>query len=137
MDTCRTDKTRLVKSRQSRAERQASGASPQAAETRRYSGIPSREDCCCIARLDCQGQSSSTVVALVRSIFASVTAFDRHRVGRHEHVWSAEREDGRRCLDEDELRDAGMELDPRGRWRVALTQETQERLRSLAQQRAA
>jgi hypothetical protein len=33
-----------------------------------------------------------------------------------------EHEDGRRCLDEEEMREAGMELDKRGRWRIALSE---------------
>ena len=55
--------------------------------------------------------------------FASVAAFDKHRVGVYAYPWSPDREDGRRCLIGDELTEAGMELDPRGRWRVALTNE--------------
>ena len=51
--------------------------------------------------------------------FSSLEGFDAHRVGKHEYLfdWRAEsREDGRRCLDADEMREAGMELDARGRW---------------------
>lgn len=54
--------------------------------------------------------------------FASVKAFDAHRVGRHPYSFAEglERdppvEDGRRCLDVDEIGAAGMELDGRGRW---------------------
>ena len=49
--------------------------------------------------------------------FGSVSAFDRHRVGRHAHDWSPERLDGRRCLDVDELEALGWHQDSRGRWR--------------------
>ena len=55
--------------------------------------------------------------------FASVSAFDLHRVGKHAITYAEglrmqpAREDGRRCLDEDELGAAGMELDQRDRWR--------------------
>jgi len=56
--------------------------------------------------------------------FASVTAFDKHRVGAHAFTFARgleldpPREDGRRCLDADEMPAAGLELDPRGRWRI-------------------
>jgi len=68
------------------------------------------------------------------SDFASVTAFDKHRVGVHAYLWSPELEDGRRCLEVDELPDVGMELDPRGRWRMALTEERQQVLNTLREQ---
>jgi hypothetical protein len=42
--------------------------------------------------------------------------------------WSPDREDGRRCLIGDELPEAGMELDERGRWRIALTDSERDRL---------
>jgi hypothetical protein len=54
--------------------------------------------------------------------FASVSAFDRHRVGLNAYLYAEGLtsdppvEDGRRCLDVDELRSAGMEPDGRGRW---------------------
>jgi hypothetical protein len=57
--------------------------------------------------------------------FASVGAFDKHRVGKHAYTFreglrlEPPREDGRRCLDEAEMREAGMELDRRGRWCIA------------------
>jgi hypothetical protein len=52
--------------------------------------------------------------------FASVRAFDRHRTGSHEH--------GRRCLEADEMRAAGLELDSRGRWQLlAEAEATRER----------
>ena len=50
--------------------------------------------------------------------FASVRAFDRHRVGSHEVVWSLENEHGRRCLDAGEMRAAGMAPCGRGRWQI-------------------
>jgi hypothetical protein len=56
--------------------------------------------------------------------FASVAAFDRHRVGRHDP-------DERRCLDLPEILAAGMELDSRGRYRIQLTAADQERLSAL------
>lgn len=54
--------------------------------------------------------------------FASVRAFDDHRVGKHAYTYSQGlrmdpmREDGRRCLSQDEMRDVGMAQDERGRW---------------------
>jgi hypothetical protein len=63
--------------------------------------------------------------------FASLAAFAKHRVGVHEYVWSTDREDGRRCLRGDGLLEAGMELDARGRWRVALTDEKRSELIAL------
>jgi hypothetical protein len=54
--------------------------------------------------------------------FSSTAAFDRHRVGTHAYLFAeglafdASREDGRRCLDVDEIRAVPMELDDRGRW---------------------
>jgi hypothetical protein len=63
--------------------------------------------------------------------FASVAAFDKHRVGVYAYPWSPERDDGRRCLIGDELLDAGMELDPRGRWRIALTDSERSRIAGL------
>ena len=54
--------------------------------------------------------------------FGSVELFDRHRVGRHAFTFSEglkldpPREDGRRCLDADEMRERGWCVDARGRW---------------------
>jgi hypothetical protein len=56
--------------------------------------------------------------------FASVTAFDKHRVGKHDP-------DERRCLDVAEILNAGMELDPRGRYRLILTDAKREALSAL------
>jgi hypothetical protein len=54
----------------------------------------------------------------LRPKYKTVSAFDRHRAGTHHHLWSVELEDGRRCMDETEMLDAGMEPDRRGRWRI-------------------
>ena len=60
--------------------------------------------------------------------FASVDAFDRHRVGSHLFTYSeglafdVPREDGRRCLDADEMLERGMELDANGRWRIVASE---------------
>jgi hypothetical protein len=48
--------------------------------------------------------------------FCSVDAFDAHRVGKHAHLWSPERPDGRRCLSRAEISEAGWQQDARGRW---------------------
>ena len=56
--------------------------------------------------------------------FASVSAFDKHRIGKHAYTYSEGLkfdppvEDGRRCMDVDEMTAAGMELDARGRWTI-------------------
>lgn len=61
--------------------------------------------------------------------FASVAAFDRHRVGKHAFTFSEglkmnpPRDDGRRCLDADEMKAVGLELDQHGRWRLAADAE--------------
>jgi hypothetical protein len=55
--------------------------------------------------------------------FAGTSAFDRHRTGRHEYTFSPDRPDGRRCMDEAEMREAGLELDPKGRWYIVADRE--------------
>ena len=75
--------------------------------------------------------------------FGSVSAFDRHRVGKHAFTYAEgleldpPREDGRRCLDEDEMLAVGMELDARGRWRLVPDLERLRKLRHRAQTRRA
>jgi hypothetical protein len=49
------------------------------------------------------------------SDFSSLKNFDRHRTGNHALNWPAH-ENGRRCLDTEELRELGFALDARGRW---------------------
>jgi hypothetical protein len=57
--------------------------------------------------------------------FASVAAFDAHRIGKHAYTITEglrldpPLEDGRRCLDADEFEEAGLALDGRGRWHLA------------------
>lgn len=71
--------------------------------------------------------------------FGSVSAFDRHRVGKHAYTFSEglrmdpPHEEGRRCLDASEMRAAGMELDPRGRWRIPSDPERLRKLRHRAE----
>jgi hypothetical protein len=61
--------------------------------------------------------------------FASIKAFDRHRVGIHSYTYSEglnfdpPREGGRRCLDEAELRERGFVLDRRDRMTIAADAE--------------
>ena len=49
--------------------------------------------------------------------FGGVTAFDMHRVGKHEAVASPEFPEGRRCLNREEMLGRKMRLDMYGRWR--------------------
>jgi hypothetical protein len=64
--------------------------------------------------------------------FSSLRAFDSHHVGSHAYTHTEglrmrpPREDGRRCLAEDELRAAGFAQNSRGRWGLA---EEMERAR--------
>jgi len=54
--------------------------------------------------------------------FTSTLLFDTHRLGRYEYTLEQglrlepPREDGRRCLDADEMKAKGCELNERGRW---------------------
>lgn len=54
--------------------------------------------------------------------FATVAAFDDHRVGTHDYTYSEgakmdpPREDGRRCLKRKEREELGWLLDQHGRW---------------------
>jgi hypothetical protein len=64
--------------------------------------------------------------------FASFAAFDRHRTGDHQ-LRFPEHPGGRRCMDDREMRDAGMQLDPRGRWSIeAEAQRARERFGGLS-----
>jgi hypothetical protein len=62
--------------------------------------------------------------------FGSLSGFDAHRVGKYEYRWSPE-QDGRRCLDEEELLALRWHRDMHGRWRTPITKEDRERLASL------
>ena len=61
--------------------------------------------------------------------FSSVKSFDSHRVGKHAYTLSEglrmepPREDGRHCLVQHELVDAGMAQDARGRWYLVRDRE--------------
>ena len=70
--------------------------------------------------------------------FASVSAFDRHRVGRHAYTFREGlemvpmRDDGRRCLDTFEMRTAGLQRDRRGRWAIVGDPERFQQVRAAA-----
>ena len=59
--------------------------------------------------------------------FASSRAFDKHKVGVHAYTFaegmrlSPPRENGRRCLDVDEMRGKGFVQNAYGRWTLAKT----------------
>ena len=54
--------------------------------------------------------------------FASIRAFDRHRVGTHAYTFAEGLaqglKDGRRCLDPNEMLASGMAPNARGRWTI-------------------
>ena len=56
--------------------------------------------------------------------FTGTTAFDRHRVGKHEPL-------ARRCLTTSEMEAIGMYQDERGRWANPITEEKRAQLRAL------
>lgn len=87
----------------------------------------------------CRARSYGTGVAVATGISRAWNAFDRHRVGAHAFTFTEgldldpPREDGRRCLDEAEMFERGM--DPRGRWRIVASEAGLawfEQLRSAA-----
>lgn len=61
--------------------------------------------------------------------FASLGAFDEHRVGEHDYTFDEgaqmdpPRFDGRRCLHLHELEEAGWRRDRWGRWRLPVALE--------------
>lgn len=87
-----------------------------------------------------ESQTTMPILNLCRSCdtdFASVAAFDRHRTGVHDYTlaeglrFEPPVEDGRRCMAPDEMLDHGMEVDGRGRWRIAISEADQKRLAAL------
>lgn len=63
--------------------------------------------------------------------FGSVSAFDAHRIGLHDYLYSAEHPNGRRCLTIEEMAaDEGFAQNARGAW--SLTRDL-ERARSLSE----
>jgi hypothetical protein len=57
--------------------------------------------------------------------FASVNAFDRHRIGNHEYTfWEGQRmhpprDNGRRCRDIEEMQALGFVMTAEGRWSIS------------------
>jgi hypothetical protein len=76
-----------------------------------------------------------------REDFASLSAFDGHRTGRHTYTFreGLERgtEDGRRCLDPDELEAMGWHQDGQGRWKLPLSEAQRQRLAGMRAERHA
>jgi hypothetical protein len=72
--------------------------------------------------------------------FGSVELFDRHRVGRHAYTFAdglrLDCEDGRRCLDVDEMEEAGWSLNGRGKW-IDPARDPRGRLRETPERREA
>jgi hypothetical protein len=52
--------------------------------------------------------------------FAAVSAFERHRVGKHDRDFSPEYPEGRRCLSLEELIERGFNLNQHGRWQAPM-----------------
>jgi hypothetical protein len=48
--------------------------------------------------------------------FGGERAFDMHKTGKHEYLYSQEHVDGRRCLIEGAMLALGMYLNSKGRW---------------------
>lgn len=68
--------------------------------------------------------------------FSGDTMFDKHRVGEHDLDWPAD-ENGRRCLDVEEMEAKGWTLNESGRWYdPAEVERTRERLVALKAEQA-
>jgi hypothetical protein len=52
-------------------------------------------------------------------VFGSLLAFDLHRVGSHEHLWSPQHPGGRRCLSVADMLERGFWRGKQGRWSVS------------------
>ena len=61
-----------------------------------------------------------TQCTVCKEFFSGTTMFDRHRVGEHEHLWSLEHPEGRRCLSTGEMQDLGWTLNPAKGWQDPL-----------------
>jgi hypothetical protein len=74
-----------------------------------------------------------------REDFASLSAFDAHRTGKHTHTFreglERGRENGRRCLDPDELEAMGWHQDGQGRWKLPLSEAQAQRLAGMRAER--
>ena len=60
-----------------------------------------------------------------QTFFTGTTSFDRHRVGSHWPVCE------RRCLDADEMTEAGMEPNSKGEWAIPATEAQKASLAAL------
>jgi hypothetical protein len=107
---------------------------PHLARPRRVSPLRPLRSACVRERGRQRGGAEG--VNLCRSCgcdFASVRAFDAHRAGVHGFTlveglaMQPPREDGRRCLDSDEMRGRGLVPDPRGRWSLLADAERARR----------
>jgi hypothetical protein len=58
-----------------------------------------------------------------RQDFGSVRAFDAHRLGKHDYLYSDKQPDGRRCMSITEIRVQGFAKNAAGRWSLAQTLE--------------
>jgi hypothetical protein len=76
-----------------------------------------------------------------REDFGSLTAFDGHRTGTNAYTFreglnmEPPREDGRRCLDPDELAAMGWHQDGQGRWKLPLSEAQRQRLAGMRAER--
>jgi hypothetical protein len=74
--------------------------------------------------------------------FSGDDIFARHRVGTHEYLYAEglemdpPREDGRRCLDVDEMEAKGWRLNKRGRWADPVKAEQAARMRRASAEKA-
>jgi hypothetical protein len=72
------------------------------------------------------GREHPLTVAACGEDFTSLELFDAHHVGDHALDWP-EHEDGRRCLDVDEMTERGWLQDVLGRWLNPARSERAER----------
>lgn len=68
--------------------------------------------------LSAMGIDESCSCATCKERFADEYAFDAHRVGEHDYLWSEERPDGRRCLQLAEFAAAGL-VEAAGVWALS------------------
>jgi hypothetical protein len=74
-------------------------------------------------------------------VFASLSGFDRHRVGVHAYTLTEglrmepPRYDGRRCLDTEEMEAWGWHQDNRGCWKLPLSNAQEHRLAGMRAER--
>lgn len=63
---------------------------------------------------------SMNLCSACKNIFSSVEIFDRHRVGKHEYTYEegllVDADNGRRCLNVNEMQELGWKSDAQGYW---------------------